>query len=108
MTSSIDQLLKRFLATPDRPADDEFVRHTEALVAFERYRQAARRAAYSRVAIDATAMGAMLVAFAGAARIGEASDIVPLFSPAAAGLVALAQWCAVSLLAPSRDCTPSS
>lgn len=108
MTSSTDQMLKSLLATPERPADDKFIHQTEALILFERHRQASRRADYSRVALEAGAAVSMLLAFAGAARIGEASDIVALSSPAAAGLVALALWCAVSLLSPSPDLTPSS
>ena len=44
----------------------------------------------------------MLLAFAGAASIGEASDNVALFSPAMAGLNALSLWCMVSLRQPAR------
>ena len=45
----------------------------------------------------------MLLAFAGAASIGEASDNVALFSPAMAGLNALSLWCMVSLRQPARS-----
>lgn len=103
MTDQIAHLLASLLATPQRPPDEGFVRHTQALVRFEQRRQASRRAVFSRAALEAAAAGAMLLAFAGAARIGEASDIVPLFSPAMAGLIALGLWCAVSLAAPARS-----
>ena len=102
MTPSVDQMLASLLATPDRPVDQEFVRQTEALVLFDQRRQGARRTAYARVALEAVAAAAMLLAFAGAARIGEASEVVPVTSPAMAGLVALALWCAVSLRPPAR------
>ena len=102
MNSSVDQMLKSLLATPERPADENFVRHTVALVRFEQRRHAARRAALSRVGLESIAAGAMLLAFAGAASIGEAAEVVPLFSPAMAGLIALGLWCAVSLRSPAR------
>ena len=102
MTPSTDQMLESLLATPERPADEEFVRRTEALVRFELRRHAARRTAFSWVGLESIAAVAMVLAFAGAARIGEASEVVPLFSPAMAGLVALALWCAVSLRPPAR------
>lgn len=100
MTPSIDQQLATLLATPERPVDEVFITRTAALVAFDQRRRIARRAALSRVALEAAAAGAMLIAFAGAARIGAASGVVAWSSPAMAGLVALALWCAVSLRAP--------
>lgn len=103
MTDKVDQILASLLATPARPPDEEFVRHNETLVMFEQRRQAVRRAALSRAALEAAAAGAMLLAFAGAASIGKASEIVPLFSPAMAGLIAISLWCVVSLHQPARS-----
>ena len=106
MTRSIDQELARLLATLERAVDEEFVALSEALIRFDERRRTLRRAALSRVALEALAAGAILVAFAGAARIGDAAAIIPLFSPAMAGLAALCTWCAVSLRSPpSRHAT---
>lgn len=102
MTEPIDDLLATLLATPERPADEHFVRHAEALVRFDQHRRAARHAAFTRVSREAAAGAAMLTAFVAAARIGTAAEVVPLFSPAMAGLIALGLWCAVSLRAPER------
>ena len=102
MTDPIDCSLARLLATPEREPDDAFVARVDALVHYEAYRARRRRAVYQRVAIGAAAGAAVLAAFVGAARIGEPSDIVTLFSPAMAGLLALALWGAVTLRAPRQ------
>ena len=102
MTDPIDRHLAQLLAIPGRDPDEAFVVRVEALVRFEQYRARRRRAAFQRVAIEAAAGAAVLAAFVGAARIGDPSDVIALFSPATAGLLALALWGAVTLRAPLR------
>lgn len=97
MTDPIDVQLAALLATPKRAPDEAFVARTEALVRFDRARTAARKAAFARVGLEALASGAVVLAFAGAARIGEASEHIALVSPAMAGVIALGLWCALAL-----------
>ena len=100
--TTTDRTLASLLATPERDADAAFVAQVEALVRYDQRRAAARRSAFKRIGIETAAAGAMLTAFAAAARIGAPSDLVPLFSPAMAGLVALGVWAMVSLRVPAR------
>lgn len=100
MTDSIDRSLAGLLATPHRDPDAAFVAHIDALVRYEQYRARSRREAFKRVAMEAAAGAAVLAAFVGAARIGAPSEFISLFSPATAGLIALALWSAVTLRAP--------
>jgi len=100
--TTTDRTLSSLLATPERDADAAFVSQVEALVRYDQLRLAARRSAFRRIAIETAAAGAMLVAFVAAARIGAPSDLVPLFSPAMAGLIALGVWATVSLRLPAR------
>jgi hypothetical protein len=100
MTDPIDMQLAQLLAAPERAPDEAFVARTEALVRFDRARAAARKAAFARVGLEAMASGAVVAAFAGASRVGEASEQVALFSPAMAGLITLGLWCALTLRSP--------
>jgi hypothetical protein len=102
MTDPNDNLLAALLGTPARATDEAFVSQIQALVKYERRQAALRRAAFRRVAIETGAAAAMLLAFVFAAKVGDASDVIPLFSPAMAGLVALGLWVTIFLREPAR------
>ena len=60
---------------------------------------AARRVAWTRFAAEMCATRAAILAFVLLARLapGDSGEFVPLFSPAAAGLLLLCLWVAVSI-----------
>lgn len=100
MTDDLDARLRSILAAPERAPDEAFaVRVRRALLAEQRMR-AASRAAWTRFAAEMAATASAILAFILLARLGpaaESADIVPLFSPAAAGLLLVALWVAVSV-----------
>jgi hypothetical protein len=99
MSDPVDLKLKALLASRERPSDDAFAhRMTRIVVAEERLRLA-RRAAWTRFAMEMAAAAALILAFVLLAKTGPEPDsagIVPLFGPASAGLLLLALWLFVS------------
>jgi hypothetical protein len=69
------------------------------VVLAEKKLQAARRVAWTRVAAEMCATGAAILVFVLLARFSpaESGRLIPLFSPAAAGLLLLGLWVAVSV-----------
>jgi hypothetical protein len=100
MTDDIDLRLKAILAAPERAPDELFAaRVRRAVLAEERMRASSRRA-WTRFAAEMAATASAIMAFILLARIGpapESADFIPLFSPAAAGLLMIALWVAVSI-----------
>jgi hypothetical protein len=100
MSEDIDIRLKSLLAAPERAPDDEFAsRVSRAVLAEERMRRSSRTA-WTHFAVEMAATASAVLAFVLLARIGppaESTDFIPVFSPAAAGLVLIALWVGVSL-----------
>jgi hypothetical protein len=100
MTDDIDLRLKAILEAPKRAPDEVFAaRVRRALLAEERMRASSRRA-WTRFAAEMAATASAILAFVLLAKIGpapESAGFIPLFSPAAAGLVMVALWVAVSV-----------
>ena len=100
MTDDIDLRLKSILAAPERAPDEVFAtRVLRALLAEERMRASSRRA-WTRFAAEMTATASAILAFVLLAKITpapESAGFIPLFSPAAAGLLLLALWVVVSV-----------
>ncbi|MEA3001135.1 MAG: hypothetical protein QOK17_2968 [Sphingomonadales bacterium] len=100
MSDDPDRLLRSLLATPDRAPDEAFVLRLQRLATAEQRLRAARQAAWTRFAAEMLATAALIVAFLLLSRLGPLADsgsIIPLFSPAAAGLLLLALWVGVSV-----------
>jgi hypothetical protein len=101
VTEDTDRLLKALLAVPERAPDDAFALRMQRLVLAEESMRAARRAAWTRFAVEMTATASLLAAFWLLSRMAQgasdSADFIPLFSPAAAGLVLLALWVGVSV-----------
>lgn len=98
MSDDIDIRLKRLLAASERAADEAFTARVSHAVLAETRLRAAGRAAWTRFAVEMVAAACAILAFVLLARLTPASGdgIVPLFSPAAAGLLLLVLWVAVS------------
>jgi glycerol uptake facilitator-like aquaporin len=99
MDEDVDLRLRSLLRAPDRSPDEGFARRMERLVLAEERMRAARGAAWRRFAVEMIATAALILAFVLLARAGPAPDsgrVVPLFGPAAAGLLLLALWVIVS------------
>ena len=98
MKDDTDLRLEALLKTPPREADESFVGDVRRAVLVEARLAAARRAAWTRFAMEMAAAAAALAAFWLLARLGPADSdrFVPLFSPAAAGLTLLGLWVLVS------------
>ena len=98
MSDGADAMLTALLATPARAPDELFAARIRRLVEVEQRLGAARRAAWARFAAEMAAAAALILAFLLAEWLAPAdsSDVVPLFGPAAAGLMLLAIWIAVS------------
>jgi hypothetical protein len=99
MDEDVDLRLRALLRAPERGPDEGFARRMERLVLAEERLGTARRAAWRRFAMEMTATAALILVFVVLARGGPAPDsggIVPLFSPASAGLLLLALWVIVS------------
>jgi len=99
MSADTDLLLKSLLSAPERAPDDEFALRMERLILVEQRLAAARRVAWTRFATEMVATAALLVAFLLLSRLAPPGpdSIIPLYSPAAAGLLLLALWVGVSL-----------
>ena len=99
MSDDLDLRLKALLAVADRAPDEAFALRVERRVLAESRLRAARRAAWTRFAAEMLATASLLLAFTLMARPGPADSgsYVPLFSPAAAGLLLLALWVTVSI-----------
>jgi hypothetical protein len=99
MSNDSDLLLKSLLAAPDRAPDEGFTLRIERLVLIEAWMRAARRAAWTRFAAEMLATAALLVAYWLLTRLTPVSpdSVIPLYSPAAAGLLLLALWVGVSV-----------
>ena len=98
MSDGTDALLTALLATPERAPDEMFALRIRRLVEAEERLRAARRAAWSRFAREMAAAAAAIAAFLLVEWLTPADSpgMVPLFGPAAAGLMLLAIWVAVS------------
>ena len=79
------------------PADNGFTRRVLALAALEDRLAERRRAVRRQLVIEGAALAGILAAFAALAYFGPASDVVPLASPAMAGLLVLGCWLAFGL-----------
>jgi hypothetical protein len=104
MSDEVELRLKALLGAPERPADDAFAMRMQRRVMAEEALLADRRRAWARFAMEMAAAAAAILAFALLARMGQTVDsgrIIPLFSPASAGLLLLGLWVAVSA-APSK------
>jgi hypothetical protein len=99
MSNDSDLLLKSLLAAPDRPPDEGFALRIERLVRIEERMRAARRVAWTRFAVEMVATAVLLVAYWLLTRLTPVSpdSVIPLYSPAAAGLLLLALWVGVSV-----------
>jgi hypothetical protein len=99
MTAETDLLLKSLLAAPERAPDEDFALRMQRLVLVEEALRAARRAAWTRFATEMVATAALIVAFFLLSRLTPPGpdSTIPLFGPAAAGLLLLALWVGVSL-----------
>jgi hypothetical protein len=100
MSEDADRLLRSLLATPERAPDQAFALRVERVVTAEQRLRTARRIAWTRFAGEMLATAALIVAFLLLSRLGPLADsgaIIPLFSPAAAGLLLLALWVGVSV-----------
>ena len=98
MTHDPDLLLARLLATPDRPPDDLFVLKVRNAVAAEERLREARRATWRRLSIElGGALTAILAFVLLAGRSPElAEGVIAPAGPAAAGLLLLVVWLAVT------------
>jgi len=103
MNQDPDLLLARLLATPERPPDDLFVLKVRNAVAAEERLREARRATWQRLAIELggamTAILAFVLLAGGAPELGE--DVIAPTGPAAAGILLLVLWLAVTARAGS-------
>jgi hypothetical protein len=99
MSTDPDLLLKSLLATPERAPDEVFALRIERVVLIEERMRAARRVAWTRFAAEMVATAALLVAYWLLTRLTPVSpdSVIPLYSPAAAGLLLLALWVGVSV-----------
>jgi hypothetical protein len=100
MSEDPDRLLRSLLATPERAPDEAFALRLQRLATAEQRLSAARRVAWTRFAAEMLATAALIIAFLLLSRLGPLADsgaIIPLFSPAAAGLLLLALWVGVSV-----------
>jgi hypothetical protein len=98
MSDDTDAMLTALLATPERAPDDRFALRIGRLVEVEKRLGAARRAAWSRFAAEMAAAASLILAFLLVERLAPADspDLLAPFGPAAAGLMLLVLWVAVS------------
>ena len=94
-----DLNLRALLATPVRAPDEAFAMSVRQSVLIEERLRAARKLAWRRFGIEMLAAVAAIAAFWLLARATppDSEGIVPLFSPASAGLMLLALWVLVSV-----------
>ena len=103
MSADIELRLKSLLAAPEREPDDAFAERIHRAVLAEERMRAATRAAWTRFAAEMAATASAICAFLLLARLSplpESGTFIPLFSPAAAGLLILALWVGVSARPP--------
>jgi hypothetical protein len=99
MSDGLDLRLKAVLAAPDRPPDEAFTARVRRAMLAEQRMRSATRIAWTRFATEMAATASAILAFVLLARISpaaESADFIPLFSPAAAGLLLIALWILVS------------
>jgi hypothetical protein len=94
----IDLGLRALLAEPERAPDEAFAQRVARHVLAEERLRGARRAAWARFATVMAATASLVMLFVLLARLGsgDSGNVVPPFSPAAAGLLLLALWAAVA------------
>ena len=99
MSDDIDLNLASIFALPEAAPDPAFASRVMRAVLAEQRLAAARRVAWTRFAAEMCATGAAILVFTLLARFApaESGEIVPLFGPAAAGLLLLSLWIAVSI-----------
>jgi hypothetical protein len=100
MTDDLDLRLKTMLAAPARAPDEPFAARVRRAVLAEQRMRAASRAAWTRFAAEMAAAASAILAFVLLARLTPAADsagLIPPFGPAAAGLLLLGLWVAVSV-----------
>ncbi len=99
MSADMDLRLKSLLAAPERAPDEAFAERIHRAVLAEQRMRAAARVAWTRFAVEMAAAASAVCAFMLLARLSPLPDsgtYIPLFSPAAAGLLILALWVGVS------------
>ena len=97
--NDMDSRLRSLLAARERAPDEAFAQRVHRAVLAEQKLAVARRAAWTRFAVEMMATASLVLAWVLLARISPAGDsgrFIPLFSPAAAGLLLLGLWVAVS------------
>jgi hypothetical protein len=99
VSDDIDLKLASIFALPEAAPDPAFAGRVMRAVQAEQRLAAARRVAWTRFAAEMCATGAAILVFILLARFApaESGETIPLFSPAAAGLLLLALWIAVSI-----------
>ena len=100
MSDEMDLRLRALLAAPERAPDEVFAERVRRAVLAEERMRAATRAAWTRFAAEMAAAASAILAFVLLAKLSPVADsgtIIPLFSPAAAGLLLLGLWVAVSV-----------
>ena len=99
MTDEMDLKVASIFALPETAPDPAFADRVMRAVQAEERMLAARRVAWTRFAAEMCATGAAILVFVLLARFAPADsgDYIPLFSPAAAGLLLLGLWVAVSI-----------
>jgi hypothetical protein len=100
MTDDLEAGLRNLLAPSPRSPDEPFAeRVRRAVLADQRFMEARRRA-WRRFAAEAAATGAAILAFMLLGRLGTptgAEGVVPLMSPAMAGILLLGLWVGIGL-----------
>ena len=99
MSGDMDRKLASLLALPRAEPDPAFADRVMRVVLAEQRLLAARRVAWTRFATEMCATAAAILAFILLARVAPTAsgEFLPLFSPAAAGLLLLGLWVAVSI-----------
>lgn len=102
MTEDIDLRLAELLGAPERAADEAFVARVRRTIMIERRLAEARRRAWRRFAGETAAALAAVATWWLLARVtpSDSEALVPLVSPAAAGLVMLSLLLLVSCARP--------
>ena len=99
MTDEMDLRIETLLKAPERAPDEAFALHLRDAVLVEERLRSARRAAWRRFASEMAAAAAAIAAFWLLARLTppDSEGLVPLFSPAMAGILLLVLWVAVTV-----------
>src|SRR3954469_1720256 len=98
MSDGTDAMLTALLATPERAPDEAFVLRIRRLAEAEQRLRVARRAAWSRFAAEMAAAASLIFAFLLVEHLAPADspDLVAPVGAAAAGMMLLLLWVAVS------------